>query len=162
MPTPFQQSYAVGMATLLITLAAGHYWLGGHDTILLTSDSISTGSGTAVGLAIASMTVSAFIITLIRYAQEYRNHRGWSPVTFSSAARHALAVAVRNSLALFAISVSAGVLWQKVVGHAEITAAAATILVAALTAAITAYLSVAVRGAYSGYVSRHIGARPAW
>jgi hypothetical protein len=136
-----------GLASFANALING--WLSwsnfaGNDNLSLTVDSISRGSGSVLGQAIAGVFVMALAVTAVTF-YTFR----WAARKHDIALKEGLrfwpkfvALMVKNSLFLFGALVVLAILLHRWFGEIVVNRVTATLVVAILAAAVTMYSSL--------------------
>ncbi len=150
--SPFPWKDAVIPGAISAAINAFTAWQGfkGNEAIALTVDSISTGSSSAFGGAVATATAMGMIITLINFALAHREAQPANAPSRTSLFGYALGVAIKNTLFLFGLFVALAVVWQRVFGTITVGAPTATVLTALIAGSVSMYIFKATRTAHAG------------
>lgn len=155
-PTPVQPGFPWKDAALPGAISAAinavTAWNGfkGNDAIALTLDSISTGSSSAFGGAVATATAMGMTISLINFALAHREARAANAPSRAKLFGNALGVAIKNTLFLFGLFVALAVVWHRVFGTITVGAVTATVLTALIAGGVSMYIFKATRTAHAG------------
>ncbi|MBL8228720.1 MAG: hypothetical protein JNL98_09600 [Bryobacterales bacterium] len=147
MPYPFMIRQAVIAATANALINGGKAWwsLGQQTGLPLTLDSISGGSGTVLGKAVAGafgLALAATAVTFLTFRSAARkkgvplveNLRFWPKYPF---------LMLKNAIFLFGMLVMLAVLFHKRFGEIAVSGAAASVITGGLAFAVCIYTALA-------------------
>lgn len=149
-PFPWKDAAIPGAVSAAINAVTAWQGFKGNEAIALTVDSISTGSSSAVGGAVASATAMGMIVTLINFALAHREGNVANAPSRATLFGHALGVAIKNTLFLFGMFVALAVVWQRLFGSITVGAVTATALTAMIAGGVSMYIFKATRTAHAG------------
>jgi hypothetical protein len=149
-PFPWKDAAIPGAVSAAINAVTAWNEFKGNDAIALTVDSISSGSSSAVGGAVATATAMGMIVTLINFAIAQKSLQSSNAPSRATLFRHALVVAVKNTLFLFGLFVALAVVWQRLFGSITVGAMTATALTALIAGGVSIYIFKATRTAHAG------------